>query len=419
MKTVLLSACCLAGGLITSSCQDDPVNSEQGIVTTEAIDVVKGQYIVIFNDEAIPSGRVGEPQFTSRTAKAAYSRTNRNIVSKRIRSFLSRTKITTNKPDRIFTSAVSGFSAQLTEDEAQRMAQDPSVALVEPDRMIDLDYEVEAVYSREELENAPSINGRQTTTCATANAGGAGDGSGSEAFIWIVDTGIDLDHPDLNVVTNPDYAKAFAAGDSSPDDAIGHGTHVAGIAGAIANDAGILGISAGAPVVPVDVFGSTGSTPTSVIIEGMDHIAENDIVGDVVNMSLGPSQRTGCDENSAYRFALNRLSAQSRIALAAGNASDDAAFYDPGCQNLPNVYTVASMTCDGSFSSFSNFGSPIDWIATGSSVLSTYPGGGYATLSGTSMASPVVAGILHDRNGPPLSCGTVDFQGVSYQIACR
>jgi len=77
------------------------------------------------------------------------------------------------------------------------------------------------------------------------------------------------------------------------------------------------------------------------------------------------------------------------------------------------------MTCGNGFSSFSNYGSPVDWIATGSSVTSTYRGGGYATLSGTSMASPVVAGILHARNAAPRQCGTVTNRGRTYKVACR
>ncbi len=400
-------------GLVMASCQDDAMESE---LPTSAVaePSANGQYIVVFKEDAVPHGRLGEPTFTSRADKAAYSRTNQIRVAKRVQSFLSKEKVASGKADRVFSSALAGFAAEMTAAEAQKVAQDPTVAFVEPDREITLDYQLEEVYTKDELLTEQS-NARQTTTCATSNAGGAGDGSNREAFIWIVDTGIDLDHPDLNV--NTEFGRAFV--DGSPDDAQGHGTHVAGIAGAIANDVGILGVSAGAPVVPVDVFGNGGSTFTSTIISGMDYVAANDLAGDVVNMSLGPRNRTGCDTNSAYRLALERLNNQSLVALAAGNSNDDAAFYDPACQNLSNVYTVASMTCNGNFSSFSNFGEPVDWIATGSSVTSTYPGGGYATLSGTSMASPVVAGILHQRGRAPQSCGSVTFEGRSYPVACR
>ncbi|MGB5929156.1 MAG: S8 family serine peptidase, partial [Cyclobacteriaceae bacterium] len=258
-------------------------------------------------------------------------------------------------------------------------------------------------------------NSAQTTTCAISNAGGTVNGSGSNLFIWIVDTGIDLDHPDLNV--NTQYGRAYV--DGSPDDGNGHGTHVAGIAAAVSNSIGVVGVSAGAPVVPIDVFGSSGSTSTSTIIQGMDFVAQNDISGDVVNMSLGPRFRTGCSSASAYRSALDRLNDQSFVALASGNSGDDAAFYDPACQNLPNVFTVASMTCSKGWSSFSNFGTPVDYIATGSSVTSTYRGGGYATISGTSMASPVIAGVLHARGSAPRACGSVSFGSRSYTIGCR
>ena len=206
----------------------------------------------------------------------------------------------------------------------------------------------------------------------------------------------------------------------SANDCNGHGTHVAGIAAAISNSTGIVGISAGAAVVPVRVFGCSGGSATSTIVAGINHVAANDIAGDVANMSLGGYFGSNCASNSSYRTAVNSLAGTSKVAIAAGNDAANANLYQPGCISRTNVYTVASMTCSESFSSFSNYGvGPIDWIATGSSVRSTYLNGGYATLSGTSMASPVVAGILHQRNGAPRQCGTVTRSGVTYKIACR
>ncbi|MEM9338519.1 MAG: S8 family serine peptidase [Bacteroidota bacterium] len=393
-------------------------NEEDASVVEEPTDesLIPNQYIVVFKDGTMTSGRSGEPVFTDRNEKIAYSQDITLKAKKEMASFFSENQLSSDKISTQYTSLFSGFAATLTAEEVAKLENDPRVDFVEQDRILTLDAEVEAIYEEHELPTGAE-GGRaemQTTTCAISNAGGAVSGVGKQTWIWIVDTGIDLDHPDLNVRT--DFSRTFI--DGSADDANGHGTHVAGIAAAVSNSVGVVGVSAGATVVAVDVLGS-GSAPTSTIIAGMDYVASNDISGDVVNMSLGPRNRTGCSTGSAYRSALNRLNDQSFIALAAGNSSDDAAFYDPACHNLTRVYTVASMTCGGGFSSFSNFGSPVDFIATGSSVLSTYSRGRYATLSGTSMASPVVAGVLHARGAAPRQCGSVSFGGRTYRVACR
>lgn len=399
---------------IIYSCDNNETTLDEVEVADES--AIPGQYIVKFKDDAITSGRSGEPSFKDRSLKSAYSAEKRGIAEEEIEKFFDEQQISADRVEKRYTSVFSGFAAKLTTAEVTALRNNPKVEFVEQDRIMTLDFEVEAVYAEGEIPSEDT-GGRieaQSTTCAISNASGSTNGANKSTWIWIVDTGIDLDHPDLNV--NTQYSRSFA--DGSADDANGHGTHVAGIAAAKNNSIGVVGVSAGATVVAIDVLGS-GSAPTSTIISGMDYVAANDISGDVVNMSLGPRNRTGCSGSSAYRSALDRLNNQSRVALAAGNSGDDARFYDPACQNLSNVYTVASMTCGKGFSSFSNYGTPVDWIATGSSVTSTYRGGGYATLSGTSMASPVVAGILHARNAAPRQCGTVTNRGITYKIACR
>ena len=414
MRTKNFFMALLAMTVIIYSCNNNESVIDEVQPTDET--AIPGQYIVVFKDGAVTSGRSGEPEFTDRNLKTEYSSQKIAASEKEMQLFFDENNISSDRIETKFTSVFSGFVAKLSTAEVAALRNDPNVDFVEQDRMMTLDFEVEAVYAEGEIP-AEATGGRaeaQTTTCAINNASGFANGAGKNTWIWIVDTGIDLNHPDLNVQTS--YSRSFA--DGSPDDSNGHGTHVAGIAAAVNNSTGVVGVSAGATVVAVDVLGS-GSAPTSTIIAGMDYVAANDISGDVVNMSLGPRNRTGCSGSSAYRSALERLNNQSRVALAAGNSADDARFYDPACQNLSGVYTVASMTCSKGFSSFSNYGTPVDWIATGSSVTSTYRGGGYATLSGTSMASPVVAGILHARNGAPRQCGTVSNRGRTYRIACR
>lgn len=216
--------------------------------------------------------------------------------------------------------------------------------------------------------------------------GGSSDGTGKTA--WIIDTGIDISHPDLNVDESKGYN--FIKPGTSPDDDNGHGTHCAGIVAALDNSIGVVGVAAGATVVPVKVLDRKGSGAYSVIIAGIDFVAANAKVGDAANMSLGGSVYQPIDD-----AVLNLASKGIKIAIAAGNESTDANTSSPARVNGTNIYTVSAMGTNDLWAYFSNYGNPpVDYCAPGYSIYSTYKGDSYATLSGTSMAAPHVCGLL-------------------------
>ena len=209
---------------------------------------------------------------------------------------------------------------------------------------------------------------------------------------WIIDTGIDFTHPDLNVDTG--NSRSFIR-DSSPNDLNGHGTHVSGTIAACDNTIGVVGIAECAPVVAIRVLDRNGRGYNSDVIAGVDHVGEFGAPGDVANMSLGGGVSTLLDD-----AVISAAAGGVRFTLAAGNESDNANNHSParagGRSPTDGVYTVSAFSRTGNtFASFSNYGNPpIEWAEPGVSIFSTYKGGGYATLSGTSMAAPHLAGIL-------------------------
>ncbi|MEL6534456.1 MAG: S8 family serine peptidase [Bacteroidota bacterium] len=426
MKTKMLKnaafGVAVAALLFSAGCQqyEEPqviTDGDAELVPTEGLgDVIKGQWIVKFKDDYMkPSRTARTAPFANRQAKADYSEAARISLTADIENFLSDEGIDRSKVGTIWTAAVTGFVAQLTDKEVEQLRKSDMVDIVEPDIMV---YPIQ--YTEDKDQPAAARGEAQTTPCGISNAGGA-DTNGSAvsgAWAWVIDSGIDLDHPDLNVVTNTTYARSFVGG--SANDCNGHGTHVAGTIGAINNSIGVIGMVAGAPVVPVRVFGCSGGSASSTIISGINHAASYDLAGDVANLSLGGFFGNNCANNSTYRAALFSLDNNSLVSIAAGNSSANAAQYQPACVNSSRIATVASMTCGGAFSSFSNYNmNPIDYIATGSSVYSTWVGGGYRTISGTSMAAPHVAGIMLSRNAMPATSGSVSNRGENYPKAVR
>jgi subtilisin len=268
--------------------------------------------------------------------------------------------------------------AHLEADELGRIRADPSVERVEPDRVVSLCSCVDVVAPR-------------TLSWSVRKTGYGRTGLVSQKVAWIVDTGIDLDHPDLNVDNT--LSRSFVTGQTSADDQNGHGTHVAGIIGARNNQVGLIGIASDIKLVALKVLNQLGEGRLSAVISAVRHISANGKAGDVVNISLGGEGISPTLDREIQAAAnLGIL-----FAIAAGNEREDANNYSPARTNHPNVFTVSAVDSLDRFASFSNFGPSVDVAAYGVRVLSTYNNGRYAVLSGTSMAAPHVAGLLLTR----------------------
>ena len=225
----------------------------------------------------------------------------------------------------------------------------------------------------------------ETVDWGVTNVGGGSSPAGGRTA-WVIDTGVDFDHPDLNV----DSGRSVSYVGGSASDENGHGTHVAGTIGAIDNEIGVKGVAPGATIVSVRVLNRRGSGTFSGVIAGVEYVADNGSPGDVANMSLGGGASSALD--NAVKNASDQ---QIYFVLAAGNDGENASSHSPARANGNYIYTIGAYSSSETWASFSNYSkSIVDYAAPGVSIKSTYKGGGYATLSGTSMAAPHVAGIL-------------------------
>lgn len=313
------------------------------------------------------------------------------IVSMSI-SLLESYEIPTERIGLTYSEALYGFTANLSVDELAKIKEDFRIAYVEKDRIVIF---APPCGTPKGGPCDPGDGGggggdtTQETPWGITRVGGAGDGTGKVA--WIIDTGIDLDHPDLNVDASRGF-NAFTSGrdGKSLDDGNGHGTHVSGTIAALNNNIGVVGIAAGATVIPVKVLDSRGSGSYSGVIAGVDYVAQYGKSGDVANMSLGGPVSQALDD-----AVLNASSKGIKFALAAGNESTNANNSSPARVNGSNIYTISAIDVNDYFASFSNYGNPpVDFAEPGVSIKSTWKGGGYNTISGTSMASPHAAGLL-------------------------
>jgi subtilisin len=346
-------------------------------------------------------------------------------VEAHIRDLASRTGM--RDVDDVYSSAVGGFSARLTASQTAAIAADPAVAAVLPDEPVSLDEGAAGLGGTVRTTSNPPeriqpgvrrVGARSPQVAALTS-----NGVRINADVAIIDTGIQRDHPDLNVVggyncTGRDRTKW--------DDKDGHGTHVAGIVGALDNRIGVTGVAPGVRLWAVKVLDENGHGFLSWVVCGVDWVsAQRDQNSpsrpliEVANMSLSFSLPGGNDaacgtlNNDTLHEAICRSVDKGTVyVVAAGNESHNARRNRPAAYD--EVITVSAMadydgrggghavpsdSCpywspepDDAFTSFSNYGPDVDLIAPGKCVLSTYLNGRYAWMSGTSMATPHVTG---------------------------
>jgi subtilisin len=302
-----------------------------------------------------------------------------------------------------YGAALKGFAAKLTPTQAAAIERLPFVAIVSEDQT------VQAI-GPAALTASEVPTGVRRMEAATDTAAAAG----SSTEVAVIDTGVNLTHPDLNVA---DGKNCISQGAAANDDN-GHGTHVAGSIGAKNDNAGVVGVAAGTKIRAVKVLDRNGSGTWSQVICGIDYVTANAATIKVANMSLGGSGTTNysCGESALHQAICNSTAAGVTYVVAAGNGNRDFWYDVPA--NYTQVLTVTAAsdsdgkpgavggapTCrsgeqDDRYASFSNFADPRfpadvahAIAAPGVCIKSTYLNGGYGTMSGTSMASPHMAG---------------------------
>ena len=323
--------------------------------STGSGEIKASQYIVAFS-----------PVVASRTT----SRISLNEVSKNI---LKRNTIDVSALKTSFAGEPGGFIAKMTANQAEALRHDESIMAVEPDRVISLGSCFTVVEPR----------------LVTWNIDRVGYENGIGKTAWIIDSGIDFDHPDLTV--DQTRSRSFIDSLPSADDQNGHGTHVAGIIGAKNNTFGVLGVASGATLVALKVLGKDGEGNLSYIIQALAYINTNAAAGDVVNMSVGGEEPSAILDQQVRNTAARGI----YFAIAAGNDNKLANLSSPARVNAPNVYTISAVDSLDNFASFSNYGNDVvDFAAPGVHILSTWTDNRYAFASGTSMAAPHVAALL-------------------------
>jgi len=386
MKIRKLLIIAAAGVFMFSACSKEETGqlaqvTDENLVIAEdqSGEIIEGQYVVVLTGTSVKTEN-----------NLSYDEKLQEV--KTLAESMIRTKSTGDfEVGNAFAEAIKGFSVKMSKEDVAILEKDSRVKYILPDRM----YVMKKPVPTDPVD-PPADD--QVVPYGIARVG-YGNGVGKTA--WILDTGIDYDHPDLNV--DVARGRTFVRSKSADDDN-GHGTHCSGTVAAIDNNIGVVGVAAGATVVPVKVLDRRGSGAYSGIISGIDYVASSASPGDAANMSLGGGVYQAIDD-AVYAASQKGI----HFALAAGNESDNANNHSPARVNGPNIFTISAMDINDNWAYFSNYGNPpVDYCEPGYNIYSTAKGGGYTTMSGTSMAAPHMCGILLMTNGNPGRDGTVN-----------
>jgi subtilisin family serine protease len=277
-----------------------------------------------------------------------------------------------NARDQESLPLVNGFAASLDAAQVRALRQSARVAYVEPDRVVTASF-TQNMDANGDPWGLDRIDQRSRPLSRTYTY--SGNGAGVTAFV--IDTGINYNHPQFGGRASFGYDAFGGTG----ADCHGHGTHVAGTIGG-----STYGVAKAVTLRAVRVLGCTGSGSTSGIISALNWVANHHPARSVANMSLGGGRST------ALNSATNNLANSGVfIAVAAGNENQNACNVSPA--SAANAYTAAASDRNDRKASFSNYGSCVDGWAPGVAIKSAWLGSGTNTISGTSMATPHVAGV--------------------------
>ena len=333
----------------------------QGLQTPER--AIPGHYIVVLNDN-----QAGQASIAAIAADLA-------------RQYGGRV-------EHLYEHSIHGFAVEMSAARAAALASHPRVAYIEQDsERVIVDTQTGAVWGLDRIDQRDRpLNDTYTYETIASNVN-----------VYVIDTGIRATHVEFGGRVAGGYT---SIGDGNgTNDCNGHGTHVSGTIGGTT-----YGVAKAATLYPVRVLGCNGSGSTSGVIAGVDWVTGNRVLPAVANMSLGGGASTALDD--AVRRS---IAAGVTYAIAAGNSTADACAYSPA--RVSEALTVGSSTSGDARSSFSNYGTCVDLFAPGSSITSAWATSDTAinTISGTSMATPHVAGVaaLYLANDPSASPSTV------------